>query len=444
MHKNFNKDHGYDEEVVKEHIKQWNESQLHADSVREYVDSHIDDLVNSRKKARAWKDKKTDPSKIRQFNLARNKMLNGLTQFFDGIGDALDIDDTYVLNSDFMNILGIMAYAKSSAFDKTQHWAKAEKEVQQSKNINLPGSTCNKGRSEKIERPEETENVWYGLQFMYRQFEVFRYVPNYDIVSSIWNLVAGQDRQVVHILDHWYYLHNSEIPEKSDLSDVTKGYFFRYNAKMTSQAQAETLFVLNCLFNHSGSQPLGTLEKSPWFLDSMICGSDGNLPYSTHITTQNIDKTQKKKLSKAPIVGKAMDGVRSMPSECESPKEFGDKDIATRVVNKKYDSKKEMKRDIEKKEKRRDGEKGYFKGKDGLVDQHWDQDDDQSYDQGLDLPDGANVSDEDLQEKVLKRGQGSVFYDDEYIVRKIIDSDGNEVSKLVTDRDKKYKVGREV
>lgn len=444
-HRDFNEEHGYDPADVAEHVKKWNKTQLYNDAVKKIIDENAEDMIKNRKQAREWKSKRTDSDKIRRYNLARNRMVAGLTQFFDGVGDLLDLDHTSVINSDFMNLVGIMAFSKSTAFDKVRHWAKAEKEFQESKGVDLPGSTCRKARGEKIQRPEENEDVWYSIQFLYRQLEVFRYVPNYDVVSGVWNLVAGQDREVVEVLDHWYYIHNSQIDTEQDLSQIYKGYFFRYNAKLTSRAQCETLFVLNSLFNHSGSKPLGTLERAPWYLDAVISGnSDGNLPHSTNVTTHKIDKRQQRAVGKAPIVGRSIDGVRSMPSENEDPEDFEDRDIAKRVVEKKYGSKKELEKDVKKKEKSRKGEKGYFKGKDGVIDQHWDQDDDKSYDQGFELPDGANVESEseELYEKVLKRDQGSVFYDSDDVVRKIIDGDGNSVSKLTTDRDRRYKVGR--
>lgn len=445
MSEHYNKNHGYDEDEVKQHIRDWNKSQQHGEDMKKIIEENLEKMIGSRKKVRDWKNKNVDSEKMRKYNLARNRMMNGLTQFFDGVGDLLDIENSNILNSDFMNIMAMTAFAKSTAFEKIRHWAKAEKEVQLSKNVELPGSTSKQGGKEKVGRPEEMEEVWYGLQFMYRQFEIFRYVPNYDIVSSIWNLVANEDRQVVHILDHWYYLHNAELKERTQMSDVTKGYFFRYNAKMTSHAQAETLFILNCLFNHSGSKPMGTLERPPWFDDSVICGNDGNLPFSTNVTTQNIDNRKKKQLDAAPIIGKTMDGIRTMPSECEDPDDFEDKEIS-KCVTKKYKNKKEMVEDVKKNEKKRGGRRGYFKGKDGFIDQHWDQDAEKSYDEGVEIPDGANVTDdkERLNEKVLKRGQGTVYYDGDHIVRKIVDEDGNSVTKLITDRDRKYKVGREI
>lgn len=445
-HADYNKNHGYDEESVKDHIKDWCATMIHNDKLRDYIDENADDLFKNKQQARKWKDNNVDSSDIRKFNLARNRAISGLTQFFDGIGDLLDISKSSVLDQNMVNLMGIIAFSKSTAYDKIGHWADAEKACQEDRDIDLPGSTCKKGGKEKVQRPEESERVWYGLQFMYRQLGVFQFVPHFDVVSGIWNLVAGQDRDVVSVLDHWYYIHKSQIKEKQDLTEILSGYFFRFNAKMTTRAQAETLYVLNSLFNHSGSKPLGTIERPPWFEDSVICSERGNLKNSTNVTTDKIDKKQARAIKKAPLTSREMDGVRTVPSEPEDYEEFEDEKIASRVVNKKYDSKKELMKDVQKKEKSRKGEKGYFKGKDGLHDQHWDQDDSQSYDQGYDPPDGADVESEssDLEEKILKRGQGSVFYDDDCIARKIIDSEGNSVKRLETDRGKVYRIGREL
>jgi len=447
-HKDYNDEHEYDmdDKNVTDYIRKWNETMTYSDDVKAYIDKNADDLLGKYKKT--WTKKDVDDSMIRKYNLARNKMISGFTQLFDGIGDMLDIDNCSLVNQDFMNVMAMTAFAKSSAFDKLRHWSKAEKEYQQSKGIDLPGSSTRKGK-EKLSRPQELEDVWYAMQFMYRQFEIFRYVPNYDICSGIWNLVANQDREAVKVIDHWYYIHRDQIQNKEDLQQILNGYFFRYNARMTSEAQAETLFVLNTIFNHTLSKPIGTLECAPWYPDSTISGKkDGDLPFSNSIIPQNVSKKAKKAISKAPLVGKSIDGIRTMPSEPENHKEFEDKELANKIVNKKYKNKKELVKDIEKKEVTRKGEKGYFKGRDGTTDQHWDQDDDKSYDNGMELPDGANMeeseSESSEEEITLKRGQGSLFLDKKGYITKITNHKGKKVDKIITDRDKKYKIGQKL
>lgn len=433
-HSDYNKKHEYDmdDKNISDYIAKWDETMCFNDDLKKHLKT-------------SWSKDGLDDSSIRKYNLARNKIVSGMTQVFDGLAEMLEVDHNSLVNQDFMNLMGMIAYAKSSAYDKLSHWAKAEREFQQSKGIDLPGSSTRNGK-EKLSRPKESEDVWYGLQFMYRQFEVFRYTPNYDIVSGIWNLVANQDRDVVKVLDHWYYIHRDHIESRADLGKVLNGYFFRYNAKMTSEAQAETLFVLNSLFNHTLAKPLGTLECAPWYPDSTISGKeDGDLRHSNSIVPHSVSKKAKKEISKAPLVGKSIDGIRTMPSEPERPKDFQDKELANEIVNKKYKNKKELVEDVKKKERSRKGEKGYFKGRDGTNDQHWDQDDDKSYDNGIDLPDGAweeeESESESLEEKKLKRGQGFLYVDGKGTIQKIKNGDGKSLKKIVTDRGRTYKIG---
>lgn len=455
-----NPNHGYDGKS-KEYIDRWDKAQLYNEEVKKYL---LENKLGGPSDTFNHSHPTIDPNKIRSYNLARNKIINGLTQFFDGIGEIISIDNSFVIDSDFMNLCGIIAFSKSSANDNIKHWAKAEKEYQLAKQVDLPGSTSKKGKSEKIERPEEYESAWYGIQFLYRQLEVFRYVPNYDIVAGIWDLIAKKDKEVVQILDHWYYLHNSQISKTEDLSSVIKGYFFRYNAKMTTAAQAETLYILNSLFSHSGAKPFGTTERPPWFPDALIGKTlydKDDIPNSSNIIPHNVDKRKIDKLKESPIVGKSLDGMMTLPSEPERAKDFEDKEIQNVVGKHKSMNKKELAKEIAKKEVPRKGEKGYFKGKDGTRDQHWDQDDSQSFDNGVELPGescrGANgeiskpVKESKpvkkpspkvhLEELELSRNQGSLFVDEDQVIQKIVDGDGEEVRKLTTDKGKVYKIG---
>lgn len=425
----YNPDHGYDSDIAKEYIKRWVETQKYNSSIRKMVDENPEKYHKNVKDAENYKSKSVSPDHIRSYNLSRDKIINGLVQVFDGISEILKIDTQIVVEPDFMNLCAIKAFCKSHAVDNIGHWSKAEREYQESRNVDLPGSISRKSKSEKVVRDEECENVWYSLQFMYRQLEFSKYVPNYDIVAGMWNLVANNDRSVVSVIDHWYYIHNTHIHKKVNLNEIYRGYFWRYNAKMTSEAQAETLYILNNLYRHNGFKPLGTLESCPWYPDSVI-NPNGDDSIAVNIVPHNVDYEKMRVLENSPIVGKSVDGVKTIPSESENPKDFVDKKLQNVVKSPK--SRKDLLKKVSFSEKPRDGKKGYFKGKDGTHDQHWDQDDDKSIDDG--------VESEEYDEYTIKTG--SIFVKNG-IIAKLVDINGDKCKRLVTKSGKEYIVGKE-
>lgn len=420
----YNEKHGYDSKFAQEYIDRWRKTQDYNEEIHKSVK---EEFFKNKESAENFKKKSVNPETIRKYNLARNKIINGLTQFFDGIGEICSLENTFVVNPDFLNLCAINAFAKSSAMDSVYHWATAEKEYQTSKNVNLPGSVSRKSTSEKILRPQQQELAWYGIQFLYRQFEIFKYVPNYDVVAGMWNLVVENDRSATSLIDHWFYVHNSQITEKSDLANLYKGYFWRFNAEMSSHSQAETLYILNSIYNY-GSKPLGTMEAAPWHPDAVI-----TVPHTSshvNIVPHKVDKKKMLDLENSPLVGESYGGVKTIPSEPEDAEEFADKNLAKKIVSKKYDSEKSLKKDVKKSEVSRKS-KGYKKGKDGTHDQHWDQDSEESHDNGIDT--------QEYEEYTLSRGQGSVFVLDG-IIAKIKDKKNRWVFELTTDKGKEYKV----
>jgi len=366
---NYNKDHDFDmdEPSIRKRIDAWNKCQHYEEKIKEMLTKNSKKYFENEKAFQKWESKKIQDDSIRKVNKARNKMINGLTQFMDGLADLKEESGDWITDPDLMNIVFSTAFSRSNFYDKTLHWAKAEKDFQKARNTGLPGGISGNGKEEIV---RENDDVWYSMQFLYRQFEFTRFVPTFEIVSGIWNLENKLDQSTVQLIDRWYYIHKNEIQEKRDLTDFMKGYFFRYNAKMTSDAQAQTLYILNNLFRYSMSKPVGTLEYPPWFRDSTITGNnDGNLPYSKNIIPHKIDIRTITRFNSAPIIGEEMDGMRLLPNEPEDPDDFEDKKIASKIVSKKYKSKKDLVKDVEEKEKPRD--KGYEREDD----QDWDQDD---------------------------------------------------------------------
>lgn len=424
----YNEDHGYDSKQAKEYIEKWKSTMDFNSEMHKFVrDEHFKNSTD----AENYKKKSVNPDTIRKYNLAKQKIINGLTQFYDGVGEILACESGFVIDPDFLNLCSINAFCKSSAIDNVYHWANAEKQYQQSKGVDLPGSLSRKAAKEKVLRPPTQELVWYGLQFMYRQFEIFKYVPNYDIVAGMWNLVAEQDKSVVSLIDHWFYLHNSKITEKADLNKLYKGYFWRYNAEMTTHCQAETLYILNSLYTFNGSKPLGTMEAAPWCDDAVITTKHSS--DRPNIVPHTVDLDKLNALENSPLVGESYSGVKTIPSEPEAAEEFEDKDLSKKIIGKKYKSSKDLRFKIESTEVSRKN-KGYKKGKDGTHDQHWDQDSEESHDNGVDL--------EDLEEYELSRGQGTLFVADG-VIKKIKNAKGEWVIRLETSKGKKYKVGME-
>jgi hypothetical protein len=423
----LNEKHGYESEIANLYIKKWLETQKYNAEIRKMVDDNSDKYFKNSQNARDYKSKTVDPNNIRQYNLARDKIISGFTALYDGISEILKIDTNITIDPDFMNLCSIKGFCKSHAIDNIGHWANAEREYQLSKNIDLPGSISRKSKSEKIVRSEEGDQAWYSLQFLYRQLEFAKFVPNYDIVAGMWNLIAVQDRNVVQVIDHWYYIHNTQISKKINMNELYRGYFWRYNAKMTSESQAETLYILNNLYRHNGSKPLGTLECCPWYPDSTI-NPNGDDSITTNIIPHNVDNKKIHQLENSPIVGKSIDGIKTIPIESENHKEFVDKKIQNVVISPK--SRKDLIKKVKFNEKSRDGKKGYFKGKDGTHDQHWDQDTSVSYDDGIES--------EECEEYTCS--YGTIFVKDG-IITKLINTDNDKCQKLVTKKGKVYKIG---
>ena len=276
----------------------------------------------------------------------------------------------------------------------------------------MPGGISGNGE-EEIKR--DNDLVWYSLQFLYRQFEFTRFVPNFEIVSGIWDLENQLDTSSVALIDRWYYIHKDLVQSKKDLTDFMKGYFFRYNAKMTSDAQAQTLYILNNLFRYSMSKPIGTFEYPPWFQDSTITGnSDGNLSFSKNIIPHTIDVRSMTRFRDCPVIGEEFAGMRTIPTEEEDAEEFEDKKLAEKVVGKKYSSKSELVKDVRDKEVSRK-DKGYTR-----EDGDWDQDD-------------------EVKERKIEIDGCKIYLSGDEII-KIKNSDGDKVHKIKIDG-KKYKIG---
>jgi len=411
MSKHYNKNHDYDmdEESIKKRIEAWNACQRYEEKITQSLKDNNTAFFNNEKAFRKWESKSIENGEIRKVNKARSQMIAGLTQFMDGLGDLKEVSGEWLTEPDYLNLIFMTAFSKSHFYDKTLHWAKAEKDFQKNRNTSLPGGISGNGE-EKIKRDKDL--VWYSLQHLYRQFEFTRFVPNYEIVTGIWDLENILDTSTVSLIDRWYYIHKDLIQNKCDLTDFMKGYFFRYNAKMTSDAQAQTLYILNNLFRYSMSKPIGTLEYPPWFIDSTITGNnDGNLPYSKNIIPHKIDLRKLTRFSKAPIISEEFAGMRTIPTEPEEAKDFEDKDLASKIVSEQYSSKSELVKDVVKKEVSRDG-KGYTR-----EDGEWDQDE---------------------ERKIIVENCKIYIKGDEII--KIKDEKGKKVEKIKLNG-KKYKVG---
>lgn len=269
-------------------------------------------FLPTKKAYQKWANKETTSPDIKAVNRAREKMINGLTQFMDGLGELKEVSGTWIADPDYLNLIFMTAFSKSTFYEKTLHWAKAEENYQKEKEVGLPGGYAGNGK-EVIVRDHETQ--WFSLQFLYRQFEFTRFVPNYNIVAGVWDL-EQTGMGVSKLLDQWFYIHSENLKNKTDLTDFTKGYFFRYNANMTSQAQAQVLYILTYLFSYSMSKSLGTLEQSPWFKDSTISGnSDGDLPHSKNIIPHKVNLKDIERLNTAPIVTQDQGGMLSIQTE---------------------------------------------------------------------------------------------------------------------------------
>ena len=347
----YNVAHGFDmeEEAISARIKAWQKSQQHEAKIMESLETRHEEFFSNEKAYHKWSQK---DGSVKDVNRAREKMINGLTQFMDGLGELKEISGSWIVDPDYLNLIFMTAFARSTFYEKTIHWTKAEEKFQKERNTSLPGGFSGNG-DEIIVRPFELQ--WFSLQFLFRQLEFTRFVPNYEVMSGIWCLETNATSSCSKLLDQWYYIHKDKIEKKSDLTDFTRGYFFRYNAHMTSDAQAQVLFILNNLFRYSMSKPMGTLEYPPWFCDSTITGkNDGNLPHSKNIIPHKIDLSALARLNSAPIVYEEVAGMKTIPDEAEEAKDFEDKELAKSVVKKKYDSKDALEHDVEKKEKKRD------------------------------------------------------------------------------------------
>lgn len=414
-HYNQNHDYDMDEPSIRKRIDAWNACQRYEEKITESLSKNSEKFFENEKLFRKWESKETERGDIRKINKARSQMIAGLTQFMDGFADLKEVSGEWLTEPDYLNMVFITAFSKSHFYNKTLHWAKAEKDFQKSRNTGLPGGISGNG-DEQIKRNNDL--VWYSLQFLYRQFEFTRFAPNFEIVSGIWDLENQLDTSTVAVIDRWYYIHKDLVQSKKDLTDFMKGYFFRYNAKMTSDAQAQTLYILNNLFRYSMSKPVGTFEYPPWFQDSTITGNaDGNLPFSKNIIPHKIDIRKMTRFADSPIIGEEFAGMRTIPNEEEDPKEFEDKKLAQTIVSKKYVNKTELENDISKKEVSRKG-KGYERDDD----QDWDQDD----------------SNKDVEKKYEIDGCKIYVLNGEIV--KIKDRDGKKIQKIKINGTK-HKVG---
>ena len=414
----MNASHGFDTShpSIKKCIDLWSTTMKYEDAIKKSMEKNHETFFNKEQDYEKWKSNDVNSDSIKKINKAKDGMVAGLTLFMDSLGSLKEENNDFFTDPDFLNLIFMTAFAKSNFYDKTLHWAKAEQNFQKTRNTNLPGSVSGT-TEEHIVR--ENELAWYSIQFLYRQFEFTRYVPNYEIVTGIWGLENKLHENTVSLIDNWYYIHKDKINSKTDLTDYLQGYFFRYNAKMTSDAQAQTLYILNNLFRHSLSKMLGTMENYPWFNDALITNSaDGNLPFSKNIIPHKIDLKKLSRFNKAPIVSQPVAGMRLIPSEQEDPVDFQDDESATKIVAEKYKDKTSLIKDISVKEKSRDG-KGYTKDDDN-IDQNWDQD----------------------VKQMIKLENGFVWVKNG-IVTKIKNLDGDKVEKLKCNG-KKWQVGCQV
>lgn len=395
----YNPQHGFDmdEEAIRKRIDAWNKCQKYEEKITKLLETNSKKFFNTEKEFHQFQSKDKN---IRGINRARDKMIAGLTQFLDGFGELKELSSTWMVDPDYLNILFMTAFAKSTFYEKTMHWARAEQHYQQERETGLPGGYSGNG-DEKIVRDYDTQ--WFSLQFLYRQLEFTRFVPNYDIVAGIWALENGFAGECSKLIDQWYYIHKEQIQHKTDLTDFTKGYFFRFNSHMTSEAQAQVLYILNNLFRYSMSKPMGTLEYPPWFRDSTITGNkDGDLPHSKNIIPHKIKLEDIERLDKAPIISNEIAGMKTIPNQIEDGE---DKELADTVVKsgggKTVDKVKDLidENEIPRKE---------YKGK-------WDS------------------------EQKLEFDQGTIWISEGKII-KIKDSEGNKVEKLRADG-KKFKLG---
>lgn len=413
---NYNKDHDYDmdEPSIRKRIDAWNACQRYEEKITQSLKENSEQFFENEKSFRKWESNEIKNGDLRKVNKARNQMIAGLTQFMDGLADLKEVSGEWLTEPDYLNMVFMTAFSKSHFYDKTLHWAKAEKDFQHSRNTSLPGGISGNGE-EEIKR--DNDLPWYSLQYLYRQFEFTRFVPNFEIATGIWDLENKLDTSTVALIDRWYYIHKDLVQSKRELTDFMKGYFFRYNAKMTSDAQAQTLYILNNLFRYSMSKPVGTFEYPPWFQDSTITGNaDGNLPFSKNIVPHKIDSRNLTRFADCPIIGEEFAGMRTIPTEAEDPDEFEDKELAEKIISKKYirsaTGKKELEKDIEKKEVSRKG-KGYTK-----EDGDWDQ---------------------DVKEEKIEIEGCKIYVKGNEII-KIKNKDGEKVEKIKI-KGKKYKLG---
>jgi len=306
----YNPDHPYDmeEKAIKKRIDAWLKGIKVNGDLLETIEKNGESFFTNEKAYKKWKSTTPD---IKGINRAREKMINGLTQFMDGLGDLKEISGTWIVDPDYINLIFMTAFSKSVFYEKTMHWAKAEETFQKERATDLPGGFSGNGK-EIIVRDHATQ--WFSLQFLYRQFEFTRFVPNYNIVSGIWDL-EQIGMGCSQLLDQWFYIHSENIKAKTDLTDFTKGYFFKYNANMTSQVQTQTLDIIAHLFSYSMSKSLGTFEQSPWFRDSTITGnSDGDLPNSKNIIPHKVNLDDVQRLATAPIVQREEGGMMTIPT----------------------------------------------------------------------------------------------------------------------------------
>lgn len=398
----INPDHGFDmdQKAIKNRIQLWNKCQKYNEKINESLEKNSDQFFANEKAYHKWSSKSAE---VKDVNRAREKMLSGLTQFMDGLADLKEVSGTWIVDPDYMNLLFMTAFSRSTFYDKTIHWAKAEASFQKDRETSLPAGYAGNGE-EKIVRDYDTQ--WFSLQFLYRQLEFTRFVPNYDIVAGIWALENNMMNGCSKLLDHWFYIHRENIQSKTDLTDFTKAYFFRYNAHMTSESQAQTLYILNNLFRYSMSKPMGTFEFPPWFCDATITGNaDGNLPHSKNIIPHKINLLDIERLDKAFIVTDENGGMKTIPDEVEENVE--DKELMDKVVKKGGKTKKEVEDIIDEEEVARD--KTTYKSK-------WDG------------------------EKILVFDEGRVWIVNGEVV-KIKNSDGERVERLKLSDGTRYKMG---
>lgn len=345
----LNPNHGYDESErsIKKRIDAWQKSQEYGKNIEELLKANSEKFFANEKAHQKWQTKKDDD--VKHVNRAREKMISGLVQFLDGLGELKETSGTWLCDPDYLNLLFMTAFSKSTFYEKTQHWAKAEEHFQKERNTSLPGGYSGNGE-EKIMRSHDTQ--WFSIQFLYRQLEFVRFVPNYDIVAGIWALENSNINNCSKLLDSWFYINRENIKSNTDLTDFTRGYFFRYNSQMTSESQAQILYILTNLFRYSMSKPIGTLEYPPWFCDSTITGNaDGDLPYSKNIIPHKINLVDIERLNTAPIITNS-NGMLSMQNEADNAT---DNKLASKIVNGKKKSLEQVEKEIDENEEKRPG-----------------------------------------------------------------------------------------